>query len=152
MLPVLLLSSWLSTPANAASYDPSLTWRTLETEHFVVTFHDGEDQLAEEMAVAAEHAWDTLTVEIAYTPKKPINLVLVDWTDSANGYATVVPANTIVIFVTAPEEDSTLGLYEDWSAAIVTHELAHILHIDTVRGLPRVARWLMGSLISTHQV
>ncbi len=152
MLPALLLSSWFTAPAAAASYDPSLTWRTLRTEHFVVTFHEGEERIAEEMGIAAEHAWDTLTVEIDYAPKNPVQMVLVDWTDSANGYATVVPANTIVIFVTAPEEDSTLGLYEDWNAAIVTHELSHILHIDTVRGLPRVARWLMGSLISTHQV
>ncbi len=152
MLSALILSLYWSAPADAASYDPALSWRTLHTEHFAITFHDGEDQLAEEMAVSAEAAWDTLTVELEYTPKRPIQIVLVDWTDSANGYATVVPSNTIVIFVTAPEEDSTLGLYEDWNHAIVTHELTHILHIDTVRGLPRVARWLMGSLISTHQV
>jgi hypothetical protein len=152
VLLALLLPLFGSTPATAASYDPALTWRTLHTEHFAITFHDGEEQLAEEMAVSAEAAWDTLTVELAYTPKRPIQLVLVDWTDSANGYATVVPANTIVIFVTAPEEDSTLGLYEDWNSAIVIHELTHILHIDTVRGLPRIARVLMGSLISTHQV
>ncbi|MDP2305559.1 MAG: hypothetical protein Q8P18_05995 [Pseudomonadota bacterium] len=152
MLLALLLPFFGSTPATAASYDPALTWRTLRTEHFAITFHDGEEQLAEEMAESAEAAWDTLTVELAYAPKRPIQLVLVDWTDSANGYATVVPANTIVIYVTAPEEDSTLGLYEDWNSAIVTHELTHILHIDTVRGLPRVARFLMGSLISTHQV
>ncbi|MFN7144110.1 MAG: hypothetical protein ACK4YP_10055, partial [Myxococcota bacterium] len=152
MLSAIALLLFGSTAASAASYDPSLTWRTLETEHFRITFHDGEEQLAEEMAVEAEKAWDTLTVEIDYAPKKPIELVLVDWTDSANGYATVVPQNTIVIFVTAPEDDSTLALYEDWNAAIVTHELAHILHIDTVRGAPRALRWLMGSLISTHQV
>ena len=141
-----------SSPAAAASYDPALTWRTLHTEHFKVTYHDGEEALAEDMAVAAERAWDTLTVELDYTPRRKIELVLVDWTDSANGYATVVPQNTIVIFVTAPEDDSTLSLYEDWNSAIVTHELTHILHIDTVRGLPQVARWLLGSLISTHQV
>ncbi|MDP2313243.1 MAG: hypothetical protein Q8P41_10085 [Pseudomonadota bacterium] len=152
MLPALLLSLCLSPAASAASYDPGLTWRTLRTEHFAIQFHDGEEQLAEEMGVAAEVAWDKLTVELEYTPKRPIQMVLVDWTDSANGYATVVPSNTIVIFVTAPEEDSTLGLYEDWNSAIITHELTHILHIDTVRGLPRLARLLLGSIISTHQV
>lgn len=146
------LALLLAGPAAAASYEPSLEWRTLTTDHFEITFHDGEAQLAEEMAEAAERAWATLTPELGYTPRQRIQLVLVDWTDSANGYATVVPQNTIVIFVTAPEDDSTLGLYEDWNSAIVTHELTHILHIDTVRGLPQVARWLMGSLISTHQV
>ncbi len=152
MLSALALLLLGTSAATAASYDPDLTWRTLQTDHFEITFHDGEEQLAEEMAEAAEDAWDTLTVELDYAPRRKIEIVLVDWTDSANGYATVVPQNTIVIFVTAPEDDSTLALYEDWNSAIVTHELTHILHIDTVRGIPKVVRWLMGSLISTHQV
>ncbi len=152
MFPLFLLPFLVSGSARAASFDPDLDWRTLATEHFNITFHGGEEQLAEEMARAAETAWETLTVEIQNAPEEPIELVLVDYTDSANGYASIVPKNAIVIFVTAPEEDSTLSLYEDWSAAIVTHELTHILHISTVRGLPRVARFLMGSLISTHQL
>ena len=147
------LALWLSAgPASAASYDPELTWRSLRTDHFVVNYHDGEDQLAREMSVAAEGAWSKLTVEIQSAPRGRIQLVLVDWTDVANGYATIVPQNTIVIFVTAPEEDSTLSLYEDWNSAIITHELTHILHISTVRGAPAVVRAIMGSLISTHQV
>jgi hypothetical protein len=148
----LLASILLAPPAAAADYDPDLRWRTLATEHFRITFHDGEAQLADEMAIAAERAWTQMTAEIGTAPKEPVELVLVDWTDSANGYATVIPRNTIVIFVTAPNEDSTLGFYEDWNSAIVTHELTHVLHIDTVEGLPRVARFLMGSIISTHQL
>ena len=70
----------LGTPeATAASYDPALTWRTLRTDHFEITFHDGEEQLAEEMAEAAEGAWDTLTVELDYTPKRRVQIVLVDY-------------------------------------------------------------------------
>ncbi len=152
MLFAFVLLALSSFTASAASWDPALTWKTVRTEHFAITFHEGEEQLALEMEIAAEQAWDTMTAELDYAPRKPIQLVLVDWTDSANGYATVVPQNTIVIFVTAPEEDSSLGLYEDWNSAIITHELTHILHIDTVRGLPRLVRAIMGSLISTHQI
>lgn len=145
----LLLS--LALPAVAADHDPALHWQTLTTAHFRIHFHDGEDVLAREMSVRAETAWATLTSEIGTSPEDPIELVLVDPTDDANGYATVVPRNTIVIFVTAPTEDSTLAFYEDWNEAIVTHELTHILHIDTVEGLPKIARTLMGSIVSTHQ-
>jgi hypothetical protein len=152
VLSVLALSLVWSAVANAASYDPALHWRTLTTEHFRITFHDGEEQIADEMAVAAEGAWDEITADIQATPRHPIDVVLVDWTDSANGYASIIPSNHIVIFVTAPEEDSTLSLYEDWSSAIVTHELTHIVHMDTVRGVPRWARVLMGSVVSSHQL
>ncbi len=146
-----LFLALLAAPADAADYDPSLRWQVLTTPHFRVHFHDGEESLARDMSVRAEAAWATLTPAIGTAPDEGIDLVLVDHTDDANGYATIVPRNTIVIFVTAPTEDSTLSFYEDWNEGIVTHELTHILHMDTVGGLPRVARALLGTIISTNQ-
>jgi Tol biopolymer transport system component len=162
----LLLAQLASSFAGAAPFEPTLRWQTLETDHFRITYHtpaadstsgkstlgSDESQLAQEMAVDAEVAWAKLTVELKHVPKDRVEIVLVDWTDDANGYASIVPENHIVIFVTAPEADSTLGLYRDWNEAIITHELTHILHIDTVEGLPAVARALLGRVISTHQV
>ncbi len=142
----------LSPAAFAANYDPDLKWRTLETDHFTITFHDGEEQLAREMAVDAEVAWAKLTTEIRHESRRKVEIVLVDYTDDANGYASIVPVNAIVIFVTAPEASSSLGLYRDWNEAIITHELTHILHMDTVEGLPWVVRQVMGRIISPHQV
>ncbi len=163
-LPALLLLA-LAVPAQAAPFSPSLRWQVIETDHFRITFHvpgtdkDGspragsdETQLAQEMAVDAEVAYGKLTAELHNTPKAKIEIVLVDWTDDANGYASIIPENHIVIFVTAPEADSTLSLYRDWNEAIITHELTHILHIDTVEGLPAVARGVLGRIISTHQL
>ena len=97
-------------PVLAASYDPDLTWRSLDTEHFRITFHQGEEQLANELAATAEEIWDELTAELKTYPKRPTEIVLVDHTDVANGYAMTIPVNTIVIFVTAPQESSSLGL------------------------------------------
>ncbi len=148
----MLLLSTLASSALAASWDPDLRWQTLHTDHFAINFHDGEEAIAAEMAEAAEAAWSTLTVELAHAPREKVQIVLVDWTDSANGMAQSLPYNQITIYVTAPGGDSTLGLYEDWNEGIVTHELTHILQMDTVEGLPRVARALFGTLISTHQV
>lgn len=148
----MLLLHALAAPAFAASWDPDLTWRTLHTEHFRITFHDGEDTIAAEVAIVAEDAWTRLTVELDHTPTRPIDVVLVDWTDQPNGMAQTVPQNLITIYVTNPSGESVLGLYEDWNEAIFTHELTHILHIDTVEGIPKVGRWIFGSLISTHQV
>lgn len=158
---VLATTTLLAGAARAAPFDPGLRWQTLETEHFRITFHtpgadpasgSDERQLAEEMAVDAEVAWTKLTAELAHVPADKVEIVLVDWTDDANGYASIVPENHIVIFVTAPEADSTLSLYRDWNEAIITHELTHILHIDTVEGLPAVARGVFGRIVSTHQV
>ena len=79
-------------------------------------------------------------------------LVLVDWTDIANGYAQTIPVNTIVIFVTNPQENSTLGVYEDWMDGILTHEYSHILHLDTVEGIPKLLRYGLGRLVAPNQL
>jgi hypothetical protein len=43
--PLLLLLSlpMLAPPAQAASFDPKHRWSTLRTDHFDITFHEGED-------------------------------------------------------------------------------------------------------------
>ena len=138
--------------AAAASFDPRFTWRTLQTDHFNITFHGGEEQLAEETAQVAEVIWDEMTTELGWEPARRVELVLVDNTDAANGYAMTLPVNTIVIYVTAPTENSTLATYEDWMDAILTHELTHILHIDLVEGLPKALRAVFGRIVSIISV
>lgn len=136
--------------AQAASFDPQWQWATIKSEHFAITFHQGEEALAADMVKEAEEAWGILTTEIGSTPRGRVQLVLVDPTDSANGYATIIPNNQIVIFVTAPQEDSSLAYYEEWNEAIVTHELTHVLHLGTVGGLPQVGRYLLGRIVSPN--
>ena len=138
--------------AQGAQYEPELEWRTLETEHFNITFHQGEEQLANELGFLAEDIHDRLTADMQNEPKRPTEVVLVDHTDVANGYAMRLPVNTIVIFVTAPQEGSGLSLYEDWLGTIMTHEYAHILHLDTVRGPPQLLRYVLGRVVSVNDL
>ena len=132
-MPLTILSAilGLTSGAYAASYDPDLTWRTLETEHFRIHFHQGIEPVAEEVSLMVEGIYDTMTEEVGWVPRRPTELVLVDRTDTANGYAITVPYNAIVVYVTAPEEDSTLDMYEDWSETILTHELTHVCLLYT---------------------
>lgn len=154
----LSFAAWLwfgalvGAPAQAATYDPQLTWRTIVTEHFRIHFHQGEEQLAEELSQMVERVYDTMTTEMAWKARMRTDVVLIDRTDRANGFATAVPYNAITIFVTAPQEDSTLSLYEDWSEAIFTHELTHVLHLETHGGIVGVARAVVGRIASTNTV
>ncbi len=99
-----------------------------------------------------EGVYDTLVDEIAWEPRPRIHVTLIDRTDSANGFASVVPYPSITIFVTAPTDASTLNLYEDWSTAIFTHELTHILHMDTNHGIVRATRAVIGRIASTNDL
>jgi hypothetical protein len=152
-LALLLAGAALSSPvAEAAAVDPDLTWRTMETPHWRITFHGGEEALAEEFARVGEAIWEEMTTELQNAPRRRTELVLIDSSDSANGFAMTLPVNTIQIYVTAPQEDSTLATYEDWNDAILTHEMTHILHLDTVEGIPQLLRYVLGRTISVNRV
>lgn len=142
----------LGLVAQAASFDPRMTWRSIETEHFRITFHQGIETVADEFAQEVEAIYDTMTEEVRWRPRRRTEVVLVDRTDFANGYARTIPYNAIVIYVTAPQEDSNLELYDDWSTAIMTHELTHILHLDANHGIVRLTRALVGRIASTNDV
>lgn len=141
-----------TTPAGAATYDPDLRWRTLRTEHFNIHFHQGIEALADEFSSMVEVVYDQMTEELQWELRGRVELTLIDRTDSANGFATTVPYNAITIYVTAPTEDSTLNLYEDWATAIFTHELTHVVHMETNHGIVRAARAVVGRVASTNDV
>ena len=151
-LGIAALAGSAPSPVSAASYNPELTWRTLTTEHFRIHFHGGEERLADETAQLAEEIWAEMTEELRWSPRLKTELVLVDNTDSANGYAMTLPMNTIVIYVTAPYEDSTLSHYEDWTDGILTHEYTHILHIDNTEGMIKGLRMVFGRIVSTNRL
>ena len=138
--------------AEAATYDPQLTWRTLVTDRLRIHFHQGEEQLAAELAETVDEVWPEITGELAWRPRMKVDVVLIDRTDRANGFASAIPYNSITIFVTAPQEDSTLGLYEDWTDAIFTHELTHVVHMEANGGIVSLARAIVGRIASSNAV
>ena len=147
----LLLLVWASaSSAVAATFDPDLQWRTLQTDHFSIHFHQGEEAFADHFASTIEDVYAQMTDELLWTPRERTQIVLIDRTDDANGYARSVPYNAIVIYVTAPREDSSLGLYEDWPTSIAAHELTHVLHMDANHGIVRLARSVIGRIASTN--
>jgi hypothetical protein len=138
--------------SEAATYDPELTWRTLTTRHFHIHFHQGLEELADELSAEIDAIHDQLTTEIGWRPRRRTHVVLIDRTDQANGWAAAVPYNHITIFVTSPTNDGTLAHFESWTPAIQTHEYTHTLHIDTNHGIVRVARWIVGRVASTNRL
>ncbi|MGC3998964.1 MAG: BamA/TamA family outer membrane protein [Anaeromyxobacter sp.] len=133
-------------PASAQLYNPGFRWRTIETVHFRVHYHQGEETLAAEVAAAAERAHLALTPVLGYAPRPRTELVLSDDTDDANGSATPVPYNIIRLYAVPPDGMSELASYRDWVTALVFHEYVHILHLDNVGGVPDLANHVFGKL------
>ncbi len=142
------LVSWV-TNARAAD-DPTLTWWTLETAHFRVTFPHTLEPVARRVATLSESIHGRLTEGMAYTPEDKTHIVLTDDTDGANGSATPIPYDTIRLYVTAPGDISTLGDYDDWLLGLITHEYTHILHTGNISGLASVANRIIGRTLAPN--
>ncbi|MEJ7597445.1 MAG: hypothetical protein WKG01_06005 [Kofleriaceae bacterium] len=146
----LLVLAALGSPAHAG--DPLLDHYTIETDHFVVHYYEPLDALARRVATVAEHAHRTLSPALDHAPATKIQIVIVDDTDSANGFAGVLPRNAITLFATAPGAISELDDHDDWMHGLVAHEYTHILHLDTIGGLPHLYNRVFGKTWSPSQI
>jgi WD40-like Beta Propeller Repeat len=141
---VVLLSAVLGigTATAASLFDPLWRFRVLSTEHFVIHFHQGEDRLAQRLAVIAEETWRALEHRLGLVPPRMTRVVLVDQTELFNGYATPVPYNTVVLYAVTPSGSGSA--FDDWLRLVFTHEFTHIVHLDRSEGWARVVRGIFG--------
>ncbi|WP_434480113.1 hypothetical protein [Gemmatimonas sp.] len=126
-----------------AQVDPRGPVRTISTTHLRVHFAPRLDSLARLAAVYAETAYGQLSRELA-APRGVIDLLLIDNTDVSNGFAQIFPSNRVVIYAVPPITSRELRFHDDWLRMVITHELAHIFHLDRARGLWRVGRAIFG--------
>ncbi|MEZ4232902.1 MAG: DPP IV N-terminal domain-containing protein [Polyangiaceae bacterium] len=142
----------LSVARPAQAGDPYLRWRTVETPHFRVHYPAGLDEVAQRTASLGEAIHSRLSPQLGWQPKEVTHIVLTDNTDASNGSASVRPYNTIRLFVSAPDDMSVLGDYDDWMLMLLTHEHTHILHIDNRSGIPELLNGIFGKTYTPNQV
>jgi Tol biopolymer transport system component len=147
---ILLLITVLLLVASPvfAKFDPAFTWKTLETPHFSIQYHQGEEEIAKRTAIIAEDVHARLVPRIRWEPAGRTHLVLVDAEDASNGLTTPFPYNHITLFLTPPIGAPGFGTtaYDDWMRTLITHEYTHILHLDMVNGVPDLLQYLFGRL------
>ena len=117
-----------------------------------VHFDKHLEPVARRIATLVEGIHDRQGEALGYVPKDFTEITLNDDTDEANGSATAIPFNNIRLFVTAPDDLSVLGDYDDWYPELVTHEYTHIVHTDNISGLPAVVNAVLGKSYAPNQV
>lgn len=144
LFPLFIFHASLS---HTAVFDTSFKFSTVETKHFSIHFHQGLEHVAQKAAVIAEDAHTILTPQFNWEPREKTQMILIDDTDFTNGWANVLPYNTIYIEVVPPSIDTTIGEYEDWLRILITHEYSHILTMDPARGYSEITRSIFGKPI-----
>ncbi|MCX6121328.1 MAG: biopolymer transporter Tol [Ignavibacteriales bacterium] len=107
---------------------PELDWKTIETEHFLVHFHNGAERTGREVATIAESVYGPVTSMYDHEPDQKVSFIIRDHDDYSNGGAYFFD-NKIVIY--APALDFELRGTHPWLWSVVTHEFTHIIQIQT---------------------
>lgn len=109
-----------------------LPWYTIESEHFLIHFQDGNSRSAQVVARIAEEIYDPITELYQHQPDEKVSIVLKDREDYSNGAAYFFD-NKIDIWLTAL--DSPLRGTHNWLRNVITHEFVHIIQIQ--KGMKR---------------
>ena len=104
-----------------------LDWKTIETEHFSVTYHQGLETSARRTAKIAEEIYHPVTALYNYEPQNPIHFIVQDTDDISNGAAYFYD-NKIVIWALPMDYD--LRGTHNWLRDVVTHEFTHIVSLQ----------------------
>ena len=79
---------------------PELDWRTIETKHFLVHFHNGTERTGQEVATIAESIYGPVTTMYDHEPDQKVSFIIRDHDDYSNGGAYFYD-NKIVIYAPA---------------------------------------------------
>ncbi len=123
--------------------DPNRDWYSADSRHFRINYATPQRAQAERVADIAERVYARLTQELQWEPRGKIEIVVLDEFDIANGFSTPLPFNKSAIFLTPPNDGELLD-NSVWLELLLTHELTHTIHIDKVRGAPKVIRHIFG--------
>lgn len=147
LFPLLFL---LTSVAQAAAPSGE-TWFTLITPNFRVHHTAPLEIYARAFARALERGLPLLEKDMQWELKhKPLDIVVMDPSDSANGLAMNFPNTHIEVYSMAFEPDSPLSHYVNWVNELATHELTHIVANDTTRGFYSTLRFIFGSWVKPN--
>lgn len=109
-----------------------LEWYTIETEHFLVHFHDdgegnGSSRTASVTARIAEEIYGPITELYDFEPDTKVSIVLKDFEDYSNGAAYFFD-NLIEIW--APALNTPLRGAHAWLRNVISHEYTHIIQVQ----------------------
>jgi dipeptidyl aminopeptidase/acylaminoacyl peptidase len=133
----------LPAVAGAAAFPPHLRFRTVSTDRVSVHYHQGLEAMARRTAALATEILADHEQRYGVRAGR-VQIVVADVEDDANGFATPLPYPLVHVRAVAPHGNDELGNYHDWLQVLLTHELAHIVHLGEAHGLVRAARHVFG--------
>jgi Tol biopolymer transport system component len=123
---------------------PERKWKILETEHFLIHYYDGFENLSKETAHLAEEAYFKVTRDLKASPSSKVPIILTQ-DEFLNGYAE--PIKNRIVLDPVLMRSSIIG-----ARRFITHEFTHIItyesfssgvNISKLYGLGNAPTWFL---------
>lgn len=103
-----------------------LPWFTIESNHFMVHYQEGNSRTAQVVSGIAEEIYEPVTSFYSHKPRKKVSIVLRDREDFSNGAAFFFDDK---IEIWLPALDTHLRGSHPWLQNVITHEFTHIVQL-----------------------
>ncbi len=113
-------------------YNPAFQWYTVRTDHFIIYYPKGHEQVAQRVLSLCEEVHKDVTGFLGFEPQ-PCPIVLDPGTDIFNGYLSLFPSR-ISLYETPLYSLRGIGPGSDLLDLVFTHEYTHYVHITTSLG------------------
>ncbi|MGB6032171.1 MAG: hypothetical protein WBH55_05005, partial [Bacteroidota bacterium] len=127
LLALALLAGFTPSLSQEDFFHPELDWHTIETEHFLVHYHDGSERSGRVTSKIAEEIYEPITSLYDHTPDEKVSFIISDYDDISNGAAYFYD-NKVVIY--ASSMDFELRGTHNWLRNVITHEFTHIIQVQ----------------------
>ncbi|UCF65563.1 MAG: PD40 domain-containing protein [bacterium] len=125
---LIILLALVNVQAQPQDFNhPELEWLSIETEHFIVHYHQGTERTANLVAKIAEEVYPHITGLYQIWPESKTEFIIRDTDDYSNGGAYFYE-NKIEIW--AENMDYILRGTHNWLRDVVSHEFAHIISMQ----------------------
>src|SRR5258708_8260646 len=133
----------LAIPVAGASFPPHLRFCSISGARVTVHYHQGLEAMARQAAALATEILERHEARYHHRVGR-LQIVLTDVEDDPNGYSTPFPYPLVYIRAPSPDGSDDFGNFTGWLRYVLTHELAHSVHLDEGRGIVRAGRKAFG--------
>ena len=130
--------------SSAQFNHPELNWRVIETPHFLVHYHQEEENFARDVARIAEEVYIPLSQDIGYHPLKKIPIVIENYNDTTGGYTSTLTGK---IVIQAQSDTAQTSGNLSWPREVIAHELTHALSFAAIGESIFPLRRMIASLV-----
>ena len=131
-------------PIGPTKVEPHLKWSQFETDHFLVYYPSGSEEIAQSVAFLAEKTHRTLIRKMGKNISQKTHVVINDSIDIVNGVATPLGYNQIFLYPSQPVLG--MGHFDNWLEMLLIHEYTHILDMSEMSGFQRSIQKIFGRI------